>query len=152
MAGTRLSLRTMPVEDLMTREVKTIEGRNSLEDCIGVMRGNDIGCAVVVEKGTPVGIFTERDLLRKVADGKANLQLTMTEVMSNPLKTISPTASIWDAIEIMNNSKIRHLPVVDKGRLVGIITERDLFQLFFSQRDLLLSAITQEEMRRFMFG
>ena len=140
----------MPVENVMTRAVKTIEGRKSVEDSIKLMRENDIGCVIVTEKETPLGMFTERDLLRKVAEDPDNLHLVMTDAMSKPLKTILPTATIWEAIEVMNNSKIRHLPVVDGEKLVGILTQRDILRLFFSHKDLLLAGIGLEEMRRFM--
>jgi len=150
MTDGRVSLKRMPVENIMTREVKTIEGKKLVEDSIKLMRENDIGCVVVLEKETPVGIFTERDLLRRVADHPHNLRLTMADVMSKPLKTILPTATVWDAIEAMNNGKIRHLPVVNAGRLVGMVSQRDLLRLFFSHKDLLLAAIGLEEMRRVM--
>jgi len=134
----------------MTRTVKTIEGRKLVEDSIKLMKENDIGCVVVTEKEVPVGIFTERDLLRRVAEDPNNLRLAMRDAMSKPLKTILPAATVWDAIEVMNNDKIRHLPVVDKGKLIGILSQRDLLRLFFSHKTLLLAAIGLEEMRRFM--
>jgi CBS domain-containing protein len=140
----------MPVENVMTKVVKTIEGRKSVEDSIKLMRENDIGCVVVMEKETPTGIFTERDLLKMVAEDPSNLRLTMIDAMSKPLKTILPTATIWEAIEVMNESRIRHLPVVDGGKLVGILSQRDMLRLFFSHKNLLLAAIGLEEMRRFM--
>jgi CBS domain-containing protein len=152
MAEKRPSLRGLRVEDVMTKEVKTIDGGKPLQDCIKMMRDSEIGCVIVTEKGTPVGIFTERDLLRKVAEDPGNLRLAMSDVMSGPLSTILPAATIWDAIRAMNNSKIRHLPVVNNGRLVGILTERDVFRLFFSYNDLMLAALKLEETRRFLSG
>ncbi len=152
MTSPRLSLKRMPVAEVMATEVKTIEAGMSVEDCIGLMRDNDIGCAVVIDKGVPVGIFTERDLLRSAAYGPERLGLTMREVMSRPLKTIPPTSTLWEAIEVMNKARIRHLPIVEGERLVGVLTERDLMRLFFSHKDLLLSAISLEETRRFMLG
>lgn len=134
----------------MTKAVKTIDADRSFEDSLRIMGASDIGCVVVVEKETPVGVLTERDVLRKAAEGPERLSLAMKDVMSKPLVTIQSTATIWDAIELMNDNKIRHLPVVDKGKLVGILTQRDLFRLFFSYKELLLSAINLEEMRRFM--
>ena len=144
------SLRTMRVAEVMTRIVKTVDSARTLEDSLEVMAANDIGCVVVTEKGAPVGIFTERDVLRRAAQGKVALELAMSDVMSTPLVTISPTATIWDAMKAMSDDKVRHLPVVDGGALLGIITQRDLFRLFFSYKELLLSAINLEEMRRFM--
>jgi CBS domain-containing protein len=152
MTERRPSLQRMPVENIMTKGVKTIEGNKLVEDCIKLMRDNDIGCVIVVEKETPVGIFTERDLLRRVAEDPGNLRRAMMDVMSRPLKAILPTATVWDAIGMMNDSRIRHLPVVDKEKLVGILSQRDVTRLIFSNKDLLLAGIGLEEMRRFMLG
>jgi CBS domain-containing protein len=140
----------MRVAEVMTKEVKTVESGRTLEDSLAVMVANDIGCVVVMDGRSPVGIFTERDVLRRAAQGQERLRLAMKDVMSSPLVTVPPTATIWDAIESMSASKIRHLPVVDGGALVGILTQRDVFRLFFSYKELLLSAINLEEMRRFM--
>jgi CBS domain-containing protein len=140
----------MRVAEVMTKGVKTVESGRTFEDSLTLMVANDIGCVVVTEKGSPVGIFTERDVLRRAAQGQERLQIAMKDVMSKPLVTIAPTATIWEAMESMSASKIRHIPVVDGGDLVGILTQRDLFRLFFSYKELLLSAINVEEMRRFM--
>lgn len=142
----------MRVAEVMTKEVKTVESDGTFEDSVRVMVANDIGCVVVTSESSPVGMFTERDVLRRAAQGQERLSLAMRDVMSTPLVTIAPTATIWDAIETMNDKKIRHLPVVEKGALVGILTQKDLLRLFFSYKELLLSAINLEEMRRFMLG
>lgn len=152
MGQRRPSLQRMPVESIMTTGVITIEGSKLVEDCVKLMSKNDIGCVVVVDKDSPLGMFTERDLLRTLAKDVGNLHLTMTDAMNKPLKTILPAATVWDAIEMMNNGRIRHLPVVDKGKLVGILTVRDLVRLIFSKKDLILAGIGQEEMRRLMLG
>jgi CBS domain-containing protein len=140
----------MRVAEVMTKAVKAVESGRTFEDSLAAMVANDIGCVVVLEKGSPVGIFTERDVLRRAAQGQERLQLAMRDVMSKPLVTIAPTATIWEAMESMSARGVRHLPVVDGGVLVGILTQRDLFRLFFSYKELLLSAINLEEMRRFM--
>ena len=149
-ADKKPSLRTMRVAEVMTKGVKTVESGRTFEDSLTLMVANDIGCVVVTEEGSPVGIFTERDVLRRAAQGQERLQLAMKDVMSKPLVTVAPTATIWEAMESMSASKVRHLPVVDGGALVGILTQRDMFRLFFSYKELLLSAINLEEMRRFM--
>jgi signal-transduction protein with cAMP-binding, CBS, and nucleotidyltransferase domain len=149
-ADKKPSLRTMRVAEVMTKGVKTVESGRTFEDSLTLMVANDIGCVVVTEEGSPVGIFTERDVLRRAAQGQERLQLAMKDVMSKPLVTVAPTATIWEAMESMSASKVRHLPVVDGGALVGILTQRDMFRLFFSYKELLLSAINLEEMWRFM--
>lgn len=127
----------------MTKQVKTIGGSRLLVECVRLMKSANIGSVVVVEKDKPVGIFTERDLVRRIADGAESLTLTMTQVMSKPLKTILPTATVWDAITLMGRSDVRRLPVVEKGRLVGILTERDIFRFILSHQNLLLEAVSE---------
>jgi predicted transcriptional regulator len=96
------------------------------------MSANDIGCVIVVTRNsdrTPVGIITERDIVRIL--GKLNPDLFQTPLrtlMSNPIITIEQSASINDAAKIMNNKKIRRLVVVDKdNKMIGILTQKDIF-------------------------
>jgi CBS domain-containing protein len=129
----------------MTKSVKTIEGTKTLADAIKTMRDANIGSLIVVGKDqTPVGIFTERDLVRKMADkGHGILGLAMAQVMSKPLTIISPGATIWDAITLMGRADIRRLPVVENGRLIGILTERDVLRLILAQQSLLLESVSE---------
>lgn len=75
-----------------------------------------------------VGIFTERDLLRGIASGIAVLERRMGGVMSRELHTTEPGSQVVDAFELMTTNEVRRLPVVRDGRLVGIVTERDLLR------------------------
>ncbi len=138
-----LSLIDAPVGTAMTKGVKTIGASRSLADCVRLMSDNDIGEIVVVENDKPVGIFTERDLVRKMADGADSLKRKMTEVMSKPLTTILPKAAVWDAITLMGRKNIRRLPVVESGKLVGMLTERDVFRIILSHQNLLLEVVSE---------
>jgi CBS domain-containing protein len=69
--------------------------------------------------------------------------MTMAQAMSKPLTIISPGATIWDAVTLMGRADIRRLPVVENGRLVGILTERDVFRLILSQQSLLLESVSE---------
>jgi predicted transcriptional regulator len=82
-------------------------------------------------------------LVSKIADGIDTLKVTMAQVMSMPLTTILPTASVWDALALIGRKNIRHLPVVHEDRLVGILTERDVVRLILSQHDLLFESISE---------
>ena len=129
----------------MTKDVKTVDATKTLTDGIKMMRDANIGSLVVMGKDeTPVGIFTERDLVRRVAEkGHGVLAMPMAQVMSKPLTIISPVATIWDAVTLMGRADIRRLPVVENGRLVGILTERDVFRLILSRQNLLLESISE---------
>ena len=124
-----MSLIDLSVASAMTKEVKTIEEDKPLLEGVKLMRNAHIGSIVVVGESGPAGIFTEKDLVRRVAETVENLNLTMGQVMSKPLTTVLPTDSVWDALALMGSKKIRHLPVVQADRLVGILTESDVVRL-----------------------
>jgi len=127
----------------MTKKVRTLEGNKPLSECVKMMRDANVGSVVVVENNTPVGIFTERDLIKNIAHGKESLELNMAQVMSKPLRSISSSATLWDAVTVMGSYDIRRLPVVDDAKLVGILTEKDIFRLILSQQSLLLESVAE---------
>jgi CBS domain-containing protein len=129
----------------MTKDVKTVEATKTVADAIKMMLDANIGSLVVVGKDhSPVGIFTERDFVRKMAErGHGFLALPMAQVMTKPLTIISPVATIWDAVTLMGRADIRRLPVVENGRLIGILTERDVFRLVLAQQHLLLESVSE---------
>jgi len=88
----------------------------------------DIGSVVVASGYRPVGMFTERDLLRCILDDPRLLERPVGDVMTQPVVTARPDQEVVDAFELMNANEVRRLPVVDAGRLVGIVTERDLLR------------------------
>jgi len=138
-----LAFTGISVKDVMTKDVKTIEKGSKVRDCVALMHTYRIGCVIVVEGRKPVGIFTERDLVRIVATERDGLELSMEKVMSTPLTTISSSASIWDAVMVMGGKGIRRLPAVEREMLVGIVTEKDIFRLVFARKDLILEAISE---------
>jgi len=129
----------------MTKHVKTVGASTSLRDCIRVMREHKIGCVIIMENDQPTGIFTERDLVKLFGVEKEVdvLNEKMTTVMSRPVTSVSPTATLWDAISLMGRMDIRRLPVIDKGKLVGIITEKDIMRVILSQQNLILESVAE---------
>jgi CBS domain-containing protein len=115
------------VKDVMTKSVRTISPDATMEEAARSMKRFRIGSLVVVEGDTPVGIITERDLAYKiVAEGKMNAKVK--EVMSRDLKTVDKEKTLIEAVKIMAAHVIRRLPVVDKGKLVGIVTLNDIMK------------------------
>lgn len=137
------SLIDLAVESIMTRDVKTVEEDEAMSNSVKIMNEADVGCVIVLENSKPAGIFTERDLIRKMARDRQFLNLPMTEVMSKPLTVISPKATVWDAMSLMGKLNIRRLPVVENGALVGIVTEKDVLLLILSQQSLLLESVSE---------
>lgn len=116
------------VRDLMTVGVVTVSPEDVVATALRRMIDHDIGAVVVAEGETPVGVFTERDVTRRVLVDPDLLERPVREVMSSPVVTTEPDAEIVFVFETMNERKIRRLPVVEGGRLVGILTERDLLR------------------------
>jgi len=115
------------LSQVMTKNVVTVESTESVRRAIQIMVEKDIGNVVVVQRNRPIGIFTERDIMRMVAQGKDALEAKIDAVMSSrPLISAAPDLNPLEALLIMHRNKIRRLPVVENGRLVGIVTEKDL--------------------------
>jgi len=115
------------LKDLMTKSVVTVDVTESVFNAAQIMRKETVAALVVLEDGKPVGILTERDLVRRVlADNLNPVQTKVSEIMSKPLLSANPDASIGEAARIMVDNKIRRLPIVERDRLVGILTAVDL--------------------------
>lgn len=124
------------VGEIMTRDVVTVTPDDTVETAVRVMIDHEIGSVVVVEKDAPLGLFTERDLTRKILETPDLLHRRVGDVMSSPVVSTEPGVEIVEAFDLMTSKNIRRLPVVEGGRLVGIVTERDLIKW--------VSAVAQE--------
>ena len=131
-----MSIESVPVSNIMVRNVKTAEENQSINTIAKVMSENNIGSVVIVksnEVGGLSGIITERDIVRIAGAAQTSsstlLQLIARDIMSKPVITIDAVSSIQDAIQSMKLNNIRRLPVVNKeGKMVGIITDKDIFR------------------------
>ncbi len=107
--------------------IETIEPNASVLDAVQRMNDRRIGSLIVCERDVPVGIFTERDVLMRVVAVFADPRTTLVErVMTRELVTIAPDTSIAEAMALITHRRCRHLPVVDGGRLVGLVSSGDL--------------------------
>ncbi len=113
------------VKDLMTKDVVTIEADKTVVEAAALMSEKDIGDLVVMDGSTPVGIVTERDLVRRVLAERKPVSTKVSKIMTTPLKVIDPDAPIKEAARRMVNKKIRRLPVIKNNKLVGILTAAD---------------------------
>lgn len=114
------------IEEIMTRDPRTVDVNDSVQDAARIMRDDDIGDVVVTEGGQVTGIVTDRDIVvRGIADGR-DLSAQVGEVCSTGIETIAPDASVDDAVKTMREHDIRRLPVVKDGQPVGIVSLGDL--------------------------
>ncbi|MGA9529049.1 MAG: CBS domain-containing protein [Terriglobales bacterium] len=120
----------MSVLRLVDRESITVPPQTTAAAAIQLMLDRRVGSVVIVEDRKVLGIFTERDVLRKLAvSGCDPGQIPVSELMTSPVKTVDPTANPTDALAIMLEHHFRHLPVVDdRGRLRGVLSIRNLLQ------------------------
>lgn len=108
------------------QELITCTADMTVSDAAGLMRDKHIGAVIVVENGRIAGIFTERDaLFRVVAEGRDVHTTRVSDVMTRNPQTVRPDQPFSAALQMMYGGKFRHVPVVEDGRPVGIISARD---------------------------
>ena len=115
------------VRDIMSRNVKTVRVDDTVLDAVKKMNKFRIGSIIVVSGGRPVGIITERNILHRIVEPCADPRVIKAkDIMSSPLITIESNATLEEASRMMVRHGIKKLPVIDDGKLVGIITTTDL--------------------------
>ena len=121
---------SVEVEDIMVEKVITVEADATVRDAAKLMNKHDIGCLVVVGKGKPIGIVTERDMLKRVlAESEELKRINVQEIMSKPLVKGKLGMEIESVAKIMFTKKIKKLPIVEKDKLVGLVTLTDLLRI-----------------------
>ena len=117
------------VREVMTTNVKTVRPFSTVKDVVQKMNKFGIGSVVVVEEGRPVGIITERDIMRSIAEQFFDPSVVkVKDIMSTQLVTISGDVSVEEAARLMATRKIKKLPVVENEKLVGIVTSMDVMR------------------------
>ena len=117
----------------MTVRVVTVRPDETVQLAIARMNEENVGAVAVCEGYKLVGIFTERDVLRLAGEGSQFGELKMRDVMTTRLLTLSPDVEIIDAARLMREKKIRHVPVVVDGNLLGIVGIRDVMGALVAQ-------------------
>ena len=124
-----MHLMSMKLKDLMVRDIVTVEAKTTVREAVELMNKLEIGCLVVVDGEKPTGIVTERDMLKRVLVETRNPMLTAVgEVMSKPLVSAEPEMGIGDTVKLMFEHKIKKLPVIENGHLVGLVTLTDIIR------------------------
>jgi len=115
------------VRDIMSKDVKVVQPNSRVREVVANMNRFNIGSIVVVQGEKPVGVISERDILRRVVEPCLSPEaLTARQVMTSPVVTINETASIEEAAKLMARKKVRKIPVMNEQKLVGIVTFTDL--------------------------
>jgi Predicted signal-transduction protein containing cAMP-binding and CBS domains len=118
---------SLKLEDVMVEDVITVEEKATIKKAVELMNKHEIGCLIVVKRGKPAGIVTERDMLKRILlESKDPEKIKVNEIMSEPLVVGKPQMDIEDAVRLMFKRNIKKLPVADEGNLVGLVTLTDL--------------------------
>lgn len=135
----------MPVSELARETVVTAAPDEPAAELAELMRDQNVGSVVVTIDEKPVGIVTDRDLVTKVfADGIVPPSVTARDVMTEDVQTVERDASTFELCEAMCDAQVRRMPVMDEGRLVGIITMDDVVRMLAEEFDRLASVIAAE--------
>ena len=120
---------TTTVRDVMTRELITVEAADRVKKVIDLMVKRNIGSVVVTKNGKPVGIVTEKDIMRSVCPEELCTRgIEAGEIMRSPLITVPVDAKLGEAALLMVEKNVKRLLVEEEGSVVGIITHKDLIK------------------------
>jgi CBS domain-containing protein len=137
-----MSLDSVKVSDIMSKDVKIQVEEQDIGAVCRLMGENDIGSVVIVKRQDkeqiPIGIVTERDIVRTLGRKAFDLKEPLTSFMSKPVITIRSSSSAREAMLVMNSNHIRRIVVVDpSNRMIGILTEKDIFRELLKKSGLL---------------
>jgi CBS domain-containing protein len=118
-------IRAVQLADLMATDVLTVSPDTTIADAARRMVAREAGAAVVIQDGGLVGVISERDLIRAIPDA-CRPETPVSDRMSRDVMTASPRTSVPEAMAIMIDGHFRHLPVVEAGRVLGMVSMRDL--------------------------
>ena len=138
---------SVPVSSLLHHKSSTlweIAPEATVFEAIKLMAAANVGALLVTTRGTLVGVFTERDYTRKIAlQGKSSKETQVWEIVSNEVVCVSPEDSVEECMRLMTEHRIRHLPVVQRDELVGIVSIGDLVNWTISVQDAAIAQMEQ---------
>jgi len=114
------------VEDLMQKNVIAVDFSVSIKDAATMMTDANVGCVIITDGTSPIGIVTERDIVQRVISKDLPLSTLVSRIMSTKLITAKPDYTFWELAQLMKTNSIHKMPVEKDGNLVGIVTATDL--------------------------
>lgn len=134
------------VYDAMTKIPVTVSPSTSIRKCTQIMHEEDVGALIIQDKKKVAGIITEKDIIKDIVKENLNPEeILVGEIMVKTVFSIEPEEDIYNALLIMKNERIRHLPVIKKSKLIGIITSKDILKI---QPDLFETYAEKYRLRR----
>ncbi len=127
------------VLDAKGHNVWSVSPQSSAYEALELMAEKDVGALVVVDQGKVVGMFSERDYARKlVLKGKSSRETAVADIMAKPVCYVLPWTSLSECMTLMTNKHVRHLPVLDNDKLVGIVTIGDVVKAIISEQESMI--------------
>jgi CBS domain-containing protein len=122
--------------------VWSVDPDTTVYDTLKLMAEKEIGAVLVLEGERPVGIFSERDYARQIVlKGKTSKDTPVREVMTAKIVFVEPQQSIEDCMTLMTDKRIRHLPVLEHGRLIGLLSIGDVVKAVIAEREFLIQQL-----------
>ena len=121
--------KTITIANVMTKSVISVDVTITVNEAAKMMEDAKVGAVIVMENNLPVGIVTDRDFSVKVVSHAYQITSPVKQIMSSPLVSINSDETVRMAADLMHDRRIRKIPVIDDGKVVGIITATDIVNL-----------------------
>jgi CBS domain-containing protein len=135
-----------PILELLKKRdanIYSLHPQETVYAAVKTLADRDVGALMVMDEGVLVGVFSERDYTRKIAlAGKASRDTRVEEIMTANVLTVSPQTRTKDCMALMSQRKIRHLPVVDGDKVLGMISIRDIMDDIIADHEQTISQLT----------
>ena len=133
-----------PVRELLNNQVPPafLKPQDSVFDALQILADRDVGALVVMDQGKLVGIFSERDYTRKIAlAGKSSKDTQVKDIMTPKVLTVNALTRTRECMALMSQKKIRHLPVLDGDKVLGMISIRDLMDEIIADQEATINQL-----------
>jgi len=133
------------VRDVLKRkgsDVSSVGPDTTVYDALKLMADKNIGAVVVLDGGRPIGLFTEREYARQVIlKGKSSRDMVVREIMVSPVLCIAPQQNIEECMALMTDKRVRHLPVLEQDRLIGILSIGDVVKAVIDDKQFTIEQL-----------
>jgi CBS domain-containing protein len=130
------------------QQIFSVAPTDSVRQAIEVMASRQVGALLVMDQGSLLGIISERDYARKVIlKNRSSQDTPVSEIMTSPAVTVPPTATVRQCMQLMSEGRFRHLPVVESGRVVGMVSIGDLVNAVIEEQSAHIA-----ELERYIAG
>jgi len=131
-------------EYVMQKNVIAVDSSTTIKDTAIMMTDTHVGCVIITDGSSPIGIVTERDIVQRVVSKDLPLSTSVSEIMSTKLITAKPDYTLWELAQLMKTNSIHKMPVEKDGNLVGIITATDLVKAISLASGTEIEKITEQ--------